>query len=220
MAFRSSSSLAGASGATAVINVPASAANLDIAVVGIYKENTAAITGIAPGFTQKVALSTSATARGSLYVFWKRLSAADTGTYTFSWTGSVFRAAAAGLWSGRTTTGDPFDGTVGTAENTVIGTTLNVSTSPAAALGDAVGFWTDFSGGNAWAPGASYTERIDIDVITLDTRDAVASGSTGNVSSTATISGFMKAFLGVLAPASGGAAVKVPATRSQYAGFY
>lgn len=219
MAFRSSSSLAGASGATVVINVPAGAANLDIAVVGIYKESTAAFNVIAPGFTQKVALSTSATTRGSLYVFWKRLSAGDTGTYTFSWTGSVFRAAAAGLWSGRTTSGDPFDGTVGTAENTVASTTLNVSTAPAAALGDAVGMWTNFNGGASWTVPTNYTQRVALPVIALETRDAVASGSTGNVTATASVSSFMKAFLGVLAPASS-APVKVPPVRSQYTGFY
>lgn len=218
MAFRSASSLVAASAANAVIAVPSGAANLDIAVIGLYLESTAAITGISAGFTNKVSLQTSAVARGRLDVFWKRLSAADTGTYTFSWTGSAFRAAACGLWSGRSTSGDPFDGTVGTAENTVIGTTLNVSTSPAAALGDAAGFWTDFSGGNAWTPPASYTERQDLDVITFDSRDSVAAGTTGNVSATASISGFMKAFLGVLAPA--GAVVKAPATVSQYTGFY
>lgn len=216
MAFRSSSNLAGASAANAVVTVPAGATILDIALVGLYMESAAVVTPPA-GFTNKVSLQTSVASRGRLDVFWKRLAAADTGTYSFTWTGATFRAAVGGLWSGRRTTGDPFD-TVGTAENTVIGTTLNVSTSPGSAFGDAVGFWTDFSGGNAWTPPASYTERQDLDVITFDSRDAVAAGTTGNVSATATISGFMKAFLGVLAPA--GAAVKVPPVRSQYTGFY
>lgn len=216
MAFRSASSLVAASAANAAVPVPAGAAINDIALVGLYMESAAAVTPPA-GFTNKVSLQTSVATRGRLDVFWKRLSAADTGTYSFTFT-STFRAAACGLWSGRSTSGDPFDGTVGTAENTVIGTTLNVSTSPAAALGDAAGFWTDFSGGNAWTPPASYTERQDLDVITFDSRDSVAAGTTGNVSATASISGFMKAFLGVLAPA--GAVVKAPATVSQYTGFY
>ena len=210
MAYRSSSQLAGSNSATAAVPVPSAAASGDIAVVGIYKENTAAITPPA-GFTQKAALTTSGTARGTLYVFWKRLTGADSGTYSFTWTGSTFRAAAAGLWSGRIATGDPFDGTVGTAESTSGVTTLNVSTSPAAANGDAVGFWTNFNGGGAFTAPTNYTERQEASgVITLDTRDAVTSGSTGNVTATCSITDFMKAFLGVLAVAGGSGATATP----------
>lgn len=203
MAFRSSTGLAPGNGTTAAPAVPAGAAIGDIAVVGIYKESTAAITPPS-GFTLKSTLNTSATARGSLYVYWKRLTAADTGTYSFSWSGAAWRGAVCGLWSGRIASGDPFDGTVGTAESTTGVTTLNVSTSPAAASGDAVGMWTNFNGGATWTPPASYTEQQDTNVMTLDSRDAVASGTTGSVTATATITDFMKAFLGVLAAAGGG----------------
>lgn len=204
MAFRSSTGFTPGSGNSLAINVPAGAAIDDIAVVGIYKENDRAITPPA-GFTQKAALATSASARGSLYVFWKRLDAADTGTYTFTWgAGGVWRSAACALFSGRITTGDPFDGTVGTAESTTAVSTLNVSTSPAAAGGDAVDFHTNFQGGNAYTAPTDYTERQDLDVIGMFTRDAVASGSTGNVTATSNVSGFQKAFLGVLAVAAAG----------------
>ena len=206
MAYRSSSQYApGSNGTTAVLPVPTGAAIGDIAVVGIYKESTAAVTPPDGTWTSKASLTTSATARGGLHVFWKRLTAADTGSYTFTWTGSTFRAAAAGLWSGRLASGDPFDGTVGTAESTTGVTTLNVSTSPAAANGDAVGFWTNFNGGGAFTAPTNYTERQEVSgVITLDTRDAVASGSTGNVTATCTITDFEKAFLGALAEATAG----------------
>lgn len=211
MAFRSSSSLAGASGTSAAIPVPAGAAVGDIAVVGIYKENAAAVTAPA-GFTQKSALTTSATTQGALHVFWKRLTAADTGSYSFTWTGSAWRAGACVLLSGRAAAGDPFDGTPGTAESTAAVTTLQVSTSPAAAGGDAVGFWTNFQGGNSYTAPASYTERVDIDVIGAFTRDAVAAGTTGNVSATSNVSGFQRAFLGVVAQAA--STVPVTATRA------
>lgn len=204
MAYRSSSVLAGANGTSAAVPVPAGAAVGDIVTVGIYKENGNAVTAPDGTWTQKAALTTSATTRGSLYVFWKRLTAADTGTYTFTWTGNVWRSAAAGCHSGRASSGDPFDGTVGTAESTTTVSTLNVSTSPAAANGDAVGFWTNFNGGAGFTAPTGYTERQDSSVITLDTLDAVAAGSTGNVTATATVSDFEKAFLGVLAAASSG----------------
>lgn len=216
MAFRSSSNLVGSSTTTAAVPVPASAAINDIAVVGLYMESTAAISGggIPAGFTNKVSLQNTAASRGRLDVFWKRLTAADSGTYTFSWSGATFRAAACGLWSGRITTGDPFDNFVlgtGSAESTVTVTTLNVAASPAASLGDAVGFWTNFNGGAAFTPPGSYTEQQDVSgVITLDTRDAIAAGATGNVTATASITDFMKAFLGVLAPAGAVAASAPP----------
>lgn len=202
MGFRSSTSIAPGSGTSAAPAVPTGAAVGDVAVVGLYMESAAAVTPPA-GFTQKADLQTSATARGRLVVFWKRLTAADTGTYTFTWTGATWRGAVCGLWSGRIATGDPFDGTVGTAESTTSVSTLNVSTSPSASNGDAVGMWTNFNGGATWTAPASYTERQDTNVITLDSRDAVASGSTGNVTATSTVSDFMKAFLGVLAVANG-----------------
>lgn len=206
MTYRSSAILTGASAATAAVPVPAGATIGDIAVVGLYMESTAAVTPPA-GFTNKVSLQTSAGTRGRLDVFWKRLTAADTGTYSFSWTGSTWRAAICGLWSGRVATGDPFDNFVlgtGSAESTIGVTTLNVSASPAAASGDALGMWTNFSTSTSWTPPTNYTERQDTAEMTLDTRDAIASGSTGNVTATAVTTDFEKAFLGVLAPAAGG----------------
>lgn len=207
MAFRSSSILPAADGLAAVaVPVPAGAAAGDVVVVGIYKENTAAVTGPDATWTEAAALTTSASARGALHVWWKRLTAADTGTYTFSWSGPSFAEAVAGAWSGRAATGDPFDGAPGTAESTAHVTSLPVSATPAAAGGDAVGVWINFNGGVEFTPPANYTERQDGDVTTLDTRDAVAAGSTGSISATvlAAQSNFMKGFLGVLAaqPAS------------------
>jgi hypothetical protein len=212
MAFRSSSSLAGASAANAAVPVPTGAASGDIAVVGIYMESAATVTPPS-GFTLKSSLQTSVATRGRLDVFWKRLTAADSGTYTFTFT-STFRAAACGLWSGRIASGDPFDGTVGTAESTTTVSTLNVSTSPTGSNGDAVGFWTNFNGGAGFTQPTNYTERVDISVITMDTRDAVASGTTGNVTATATVSDFEKAFLGVLATASSGTTGTVAVTQA------
>lgn len=204
MGFRSSTAIASpGNGTSAVLTVPAGAAVDDIAVVGLYIESTAAVTPPS-GFTQKADLQTSATARGRLVVFWKRLTAADSGSYTFTWSGSAWRGGVCGLWSGRVTSGDPFDGTVGTAESTTAVATLNVSTSPAAANGDAVGMWTNFNGGTSFSAPTNYTQRQNTNVICLETRDAVASGSTGNVSATSTISDFEKAFLGVLAVAASG----------------
>jgi hypothetical protein len=219
VAFRSSSFLAGAGTNGAAVPVPSGAAANDIAVVGIYIEDTITITPPS-GFTLKADLRSSATTRGGLVVYWKRLTGADSGTYSFTWTGTPWRGANCGLWSGRVTSGDPFDGTVGTAESTSTVTTLNVSTSPAGSNGDALGFWTNFNGGCSFTAPTNYTERADnADVMCLDSRDAVSSGSTGSISATANITDFMKAFLGVLAVA-GATPSKNPSLVSQYASFY
>jgi hypothetical protein len=198
MTHVASSLLAISEAATCNVPVPAGAASDHIAVVGIYKETTSAITTVPTGFTNKAALVTSADSRGSLHVYWKRLIAADSGTWNFGWTGSAWRSAVAGLWSGRITSGDPFDGTVGTGESTTTVNVLNVATTPGSAGGDAVGMWTNFAGGNSWTPPTNYTERRDNDTTSLHTRDNVAAGTTGSVTATADVSGFMKAFLGVL----------------------
>src|ERR1044072_2362361 len=127
MTFRSSASFAGASVANAAVPVPAGAASGDIAVVGLYMESAASVTPPS-GFTLKVSLQTSVASRGRLDIFSKRLTTADTGTWSFTFT-STWRAAVSGLWSGRVATGDPFDAP-GTAESTTGVTTLNVAASP------------------------------------------------------------------------------------------
>lgn len=220
MTFVNFSTLAAGSGTNAAVPVPSGSANLHIAVVGLYMESTATITTVPSGFTNKVNLATSATARGRLVVYWKRLSATDSGTYTFAWSGSTFRSGACGLWSGRVTSGDPFTGTAGSAESGATVTSLAVSTAPLVAAGDAVGFWTNFNGGGGFNALANYTERMDTAVLCMETRDNIAAGSTGSISPVHTTTDFMKAFLGVLAPASAGAPISVPPIRSQYTGFF
>jgi hypothetical protein len=201
MAYVSSSSLSGASATSAAIPVPGSSAAGLVAVVGLYMESTAAVTAPAEFGAAKADLQTSAASRGRLVVYSKKLTAADAGTYTFTWSGATFRAGVCAFFSGRAS--DQFDGTPGTAESVAAVTTLNVSTSPAAANGDAVGFWTNFNGGGGFTQPTNYTERQDVIVITVDTRDAVVAGSTGSVTATHSISDFMKAFLGVLAEDTG-----------------
>jgi hypothetical protein len=203
VAYRSSTYLTGASSATAAVAVPAGAASGDIAVVGIYTESTGAITPPA-GFTQKVDLRTGTpSAVGGLVVFWKRLTAADSGTYSFSIaTPTQWREAACGLFSGRVASGDPFDLT-STNETTGAGNITATAISPAASGDDLIGLATNFTGG-AWTPASGLTERQDTGAdATLDTADNVASGTTGNKTFTcAGGSAGMKAFLGALLPVS------------------
>lgn len=171
----------GAAGASAAVPVPTGAAAGDIVVVGLYLETTDTIT-LPSGFTVKSDLQAagSAFSLGRLVTAWKRLTAADTGTYTFSWTGSVLREAVCGLWRGRITTGDPFS----TAPSTNEAASNNLTVSGVNALlgDDLVGIATEVQNGFGWTPPSGFTERQDWGgAVTLDTKDNVAAGATGSV---------------------------------------
>jgi hypothetical protein len=72
------------------------------------------------GFTQ-LYKATASGGQAKTYVFWKRLTAADTGTYTFSWTGSPYSAAIVTMLRGVKASGDP----VGANYNTTTATSAN-----------------------------------------------------------------------------------------------
>ena len=205
MTYIASSNVAGASGTTAAVPVPAGAAAGDVVVIGMYTEmaNGAETITFPAGFTIKYDEGANSGTQGRLTVAWKRLTGADTGTYAVSWTTSTWRAVAAGLWRGRLASGDPFDGTAGGQANSgTVGPAL--STSPAAAGGDAFHLLTDFAGGATFTPPANFTQRQALGVLALDTRDNIAAGSTGTVQGGASVSAVLKGFLGVLAAAAAG----------------
>ena len=193
MAYVSSANLTGASATSAAVPVPAGAAAGHIAVVGLYLETSAALTPPDGTWTLKADLATGTPSTvGRLAVYWKRLTAADSGTWSWSWTGAGWRIGSSVLFSGRAATGDPFEGTPGTAETTGAGNIVIPAVSPAAAGDDLVAFATNFTGG-AWTPGSGLT-------------DAVAAGTTGTKTFTcAGGAAGMKGFLGPLLPAVGDA---------------
>lgn len=109
--------------------VPAGAAAGDVVVVFVHRWQTfagSAITGPS-GFTHK---STHASGDGlsNVEVWWKRLTGADTGTYTFSWPESMWTGAHAICLTGASAAGDPLDipnawaGTAGTFGSTSVTT--------------------------------------------------------------------------------------------------
>jgi hypothetical protein len=200
VALRSTSLLAGAFATSVAIPVPAGAAVGDIAVVGVYLENADTITPPS-GFTFKDEGAASPTTRGRLAVYWKRLTAADSGNYTFSWTNNTFASGVAALFSGRVATGDPFDVAPTVGQTSVTSTVCPISNSPVSDGCDAVWMSSNFAGGATWTPPTNYTEQRDNDTSYLATRDNISSGSTGSITATTNTSGFLKSFLGALTPA-------------------
>ncbi len=191
------------------IPVPTGVANKDIVTVGIYKENNAAITPPS-GFTLKASDVTNVTTQGGLYVFWKRLTASDTGTYTFSWTGASYAGGHAIAGRGGIETGDPFQGStsiVRTANNS--GATVATS-SDSIADGMAISFvssWATVT--RTWTAPSGWTrEEQTINMATGEKTSAPAT-TTGTITWTGNGNDYYQMFLGVLKPVPVGTVVDI-----------
>jgi len=123
VAFGSSSSAGDmVSGVTSrTVNVPTGAAIGDVmvAVLGRWGSGNPAVTAPA-GWSQKVEYAQGGNFAGSTnktMILWKRLTAADTGTYTFSWTGGLWAHLHVVRFTGVLASGDPI-GTLHTSADT------------------------------------------------------------------------------------------------------
>ena len=125
MAYRSGTSTAYSSGTAPTIAVPTGAAVDDIAIIETYVEWSSGTITPPSGFT----LEGSAIAQTGIpwlhYRYWKRLTAADTGNYAFTISPTDNWLLVCGLWSGRATSGSPFD--TGSGASVSAGTTNSTS---------------------------------------------------------------------------------------------
>lgn len=174
--------LAAADAATAAVPVPAGVTAGQIILVNLNKENSAVVTPPA-GFAE-VATAVAVTTGGQVqwhYLFWKRASGADAGTYSFTWTGTIWRSARAVRYTGCVASGSPVD---------VVGTNFTataVTTTPAVSVTttgpERLLVWS--AGGNAddgtWTPPSGYTERVDQPMFGVATLDQAAAGSSGSI---------------------------------------
>lgn len=201
--------------------VPASVAAGDIIVVMAYLDSTATVSAMPTDFVHANGSPVHvAPAAGfgehNLLVAWKRATAGDTGTYTFTLSASVFVYGNAERISGCVASGDPWDATA-----TAQGGAVNISTAPALSLvtlgADRILVYgaTNHNGdGGTWSPPAGFSQRQGgTNQATHEISDLVqtAAGSTGSLSATTTASGFMGAFLGALIGTTGGAVDASPA---------
>lgn len=218
-----SSSVSGAAdtnGTSCVVPVPTGAAVGDIALIAMEHWDTFDGTGITfpAGFTVKVNGQLSGT-REKLYVAWKRLTAADTGNYTVTWTTAQWNMGHCLMISGAIATGDPIENF-----------TSNFSTStglPSMSVGTSgVGrFMAHFIANENSASGTPPTGPVAMteaqDGNYLKSNYVVwASSGTFNPSGGATSVSTAKSggLLAVL-PAAGGGAVSLDAVGSASAGF-
>lgn len=107
-AFRASN-IASGTGTSAAVTQPAGTANNDILVAIVAVDADQLVT---PPFGWTPLNATTIpgeAARGSF--FWRRATASESATYTFTWTSSVEYSAIVAAYSGAITTGSPFDNT-------------------------------------------------------------------------------------------------------------
>lgn len=193
--------LGGANGSSALIPVPASVAAGDIIIVFLYKENTQTVTAPA-GFTEITPAATT-TAPQEQHAYWKRATAADTGTYSFTWSSPIWRDGVAVRITGALGVGSPIDVSNSAGRSTSGTTTPGVTVTTTGT--DRLLLWsaTSFTGGTWTVPstGGTWTN------LTSGTDDPVAwktqpvAGSTGSLTGVCSGSGAQTAWVIALLPA-------------------
>lgn len=199
VAFRTGTSSGNAAQVTtAVAAVPSGAAVDDIAVVFLGCWQSGATPTITPpaGFTLKGSSWTSGNAEAKNYIYWKRLTAADTGNYSFTLGASFWTTAQCALFSGCVTTGDPWD-----AVATPVTGTFGTVTTQSVTMTDANGglFWAVYNdSAGTHTPPTSFTEIADADSGSCAYRIPGASGSQSSASGSISSSSASGAWLGAL----------------------
>lgn len=216
MAFRSSTNAVGTAVATINIAVPASAATDDIAILVVNIDGTGHGTITWPSGFTLLDNSTVASPDGHTQACaWKRLTGADSGNYTVSWTGSNDVVGQCDLFSGRHTSNPPV---VSVATDTTANSSpISVNaTGVTAVAGDDL-MWiggldaTSNVHSPSCAPPSTFTERQDSvnlwATLSNATKDNVSAGATGTITGvyTETVTAGWLAHL-VRIPAAGGAA--------------
>lgn len=191
--------IAGAAGRTNLsFTAPPSLVDDNIIEIGIFKENTAAITP-PTGFTLKDQAATDSPVQ--LSVFWGRAPVIGVGPYDFTWTGATFAGGSAHRVSGAITSGDPYDITRIVAETGAgDANTPDVAVTTGTANCLATWFGAGFSGGATWTPPTSFTEILQVANYSAAVRTLVSAGGTGTIVGIQSGTSPMVAWVGVLKP--------------------
>lgn len=221
--FLDNNTVSPASRSSFAISVGGPAQANDIQVVGIRKENAATITPPDGSWTLLDSEVTNVTTESALWVYWKRCTGADSGTYTFSWTGSVFCTAVLAAFRGCETSGSPWvDHAI--KRNPGNGSALiseTVNSYSGGAGYSVVSTWATAS--RTWTAPSGWTRLNQLGDTVHGYKESMPSSTTGSIDWTGSGNDYYKMFLGVLGPpgfrGSGGPAtyaiiggVKKPAT--------
>jgi hypothetical protein len=218
VAYRSSTSGTGTS-TTLATTVPAGVQADDIVLLATtFDSNTASFSGKWPtGFTQLA--NGNLTADGQAYgLAWKRLTGADSGSYTLSaltGEGAAGWVCQAFAFSGRDTGNPPVNSTPATS-NAANTSPVTIAANGVTALAGDDLCWLSYPDvsatgiGNGHTPPAGYTERQDAELgfsnLSGATQDNVSAGATGSVSGTFALTSGTSGWAAILVRIPAGAA--------------
>lgn len=204
------STLTGSNSTTAAVPVPAGVLPDHVVFVFLYVETTQAVTP-ASGFAEcpsSPVVVTGGNDSHDLHIFWKRATAADSGTYTFTIaSGLGWRMGVAVRFIGCVRSGTPVEATTSAID--ITGTATHSPAVSSTSLGvDREWLWVASNyGGASSTPPSGVTERVDVTSstsITAGTKDQPFVGSSGSLSNTWTTGAGSAAWLGALKPESPG----------------
>lgn len=207
MAFRSGSGLAYDGGASsAAIPVPTGAAAGDIAVVDLFVEWSSGTVTPPSGFTLLTSQAKTGSPAWIHYVYWKRLTAGDTGSYSFGLSTSAAIMGGCNLYTGRIASGSPFDTSTGAVATATAnsGACPGVSITPTTAGVDLHYGVMTYNTGAATAPAGWTAGGTHPDGVMTAHKDNQAASSTGTVACTSPGDDAWTVELSALLPAGGG----------------
>lgn len=163
VAFRSSSNTGNDANTTSKAPaVPAGAAIGDVMVAVLSRWTTAtAFTTVPSGFTDWGTTYLSGDSQANVHVFWKRLTGADTGTYTWAWTagGNDWSHCHVFCFSGCVASGVPIEAANGWAGTAGAFGSTSVTTATQPGL-----IWSTYNDtSGTHTPPTGFTEVIDFD---------------------------------------------------------
>jgi hypothetical protein len=183
----------GSARTSSAVPLPASTAADDVVVVYFLQDQSGSpLVTVSPPAGQGLAevvfsplLDTSSPLR--LQVWWKRLTGADTGSYTFTHA-SAGTEAIAMRYTGVQTSGTPIE-TYPTTGAVVNNTSTNTTPTVSGTTGGPDRLLLYIGGifqTSAFAPTAGWTERYDGSELTVDEKAQATAGATGSVGTTTT----------------------------------
>lgn len=201
VAYRSSSNTGSETSASSrAPAVPSGAASGDVVIVFLERWGGNPAITAPSGFTDWGTTYNSGDAASNIHVFWKRLTGSDAGTYSFSWTGSLWSHAYAICFTGVIASGTPIEavnGWAGTA-GTFGSTSVTTATIPGLV-------WTCYNDtGGTHTPPTGYTEVADNDCGSLAYLIGSGTGTQAASSGSVTTSSPATAVLVALKPTTGG----------------
>lgn len=197
-----------ASGQTSsAIPVPAGVTNLatDLIVVLLFLNNNANPAITTPlDFVEAPSspvVNNTASNQFVLKVFWRRPTAADTGTYNFTWSGATGACGFAMRISGAVATGNPFD-----VSNSVASTVATNATTPAVAVtttgaNELLLYFAANYGGLDTALMSGFAEHLDAEGVVAQSKAQAVAGASGSLVANYTSASGSSAWVGAIKPA-------------------